>query len=74
MRERRRKKEEEERNKIAHAQTTQSYSSAKLKKMLYVMSPKQTPVSQCILCLIFLMHVRLRTIKSLNYGGQESKE
>ena len=36
------------------------------------MSPKYTPVTQSILCLIFLMYVR--TIQCLNCGGQESKE
>ena len=36
------------------------------------MSPKYTPATQSILCLIFLMYVR--TIQCLNCGGQESKE
>ena len=36
------------------------------------MSRKYTPVTQSILCLIFLMYVRI--IQHLNYGGQESKK
>ena len=36
------------------------------------MSLKYTPVTQSILCLIFLMHVA--TIQRLNYSGQESKK
>ena len=36
-----------------------SHSSAKLKKMLLVMSLKYTPVKQSILCLIFLLSVAI---------------
>ena len=36
------------------------------------MSTEYTPVTQSILCLIFLMCVR--TIQSLNYGEHESKK
>ena len=52
-------------------ETDDSYSSAKLKKITLVMSLKDTPVTQSILCLIFLMYVRI--IQCLYYGGQESK-
>ena len=37
-----------------------------------VSSLKYTPVTQSVLCLIFLMYVR--SIQHLNYGGQESKK
>ena len=36
------------------------------------MSLEYIPVTQSILCLMFLMYVR--TIQSLNYGEQESKK
>ena len=42
------------------------------KKKIMLMSPKDTSVTQSILCLIFLMYVR--TIQLLNCGGQESKK
>ena len=46
-----------------------SCSGAKLEKC--VMSLKYTPVTQSILCLVFLMHVE--TMHHLNYSGQESR-
>ena len=49
-----------------------SHSSAKKKKKSCWLRLLCTPVTQNMLCLIFLMYVR--TIPFLNYGGQETKK
>ena len=53
------------------AKSNDSHSSAKLKKKSVSNVSQITSDTQSVLCLTFLMYVR--TIKSLNYGGQESK-
>ena len=40
------------------------------KKVMFVMSLEYTPVTQNVLCLMFLLYVR--NVQRLNYGGQES--
>ena len=42
----------------------------KKKKIVLAMSLSYTPVTQCIMCLTFLMYERTR--QRVNYGGQES--
>ena len=50
-----------------------THSSAKLKKnQVSYTSLKYTPVTQSILCFIFLVYVR--TVQCSNYGGKESNK
>ena len=49
-----------------------SHLSTKLKKIMLAMSLKDTSVTQSVLCLIFLMYVRI--IKRLKQSGRESKK